>query len=96
MAAELSSSVGGKFFKGVAWASLGGAPVTVGFVGVWLLGAALTETERRKAEKHLKDCEYCNTRYRFEEKLRQRVVLVMVEPMPPALKQRLSQLRLEL
>jgi anti-sigma factor RsiW len=60
------------------------------------LDRALTEAERLKAEKHLKDCEYCDTRYRFEEKLRQRVVLVMVEPMPPALKQRLSQLRLEL
>jgi anti-sigma factor RsiW len=60
------------------------------------LDRALTEAERRDAEKHLKDCAYCSTRYRFEEKLRQRVVLVMVEPMPPALKQRLSQLRLEL
>ncbi len=56
----------------------------------------LTDAEQKEAEGHLKDCEYCSTRYRFEEKLRRRVVLVMVEPMAPALKQRLSQLRLEL
>jgi anti-sigma factor RsiW len=60
------------------------------------LDRALNETERAQAEKHLGDCEYCTSRYRFEEKLRRRVVLVMVEPMEPALKQRLSELRLEL
>jgi anti-sigma factor (TIGR02949 family) len=56
----------------------------------------LTEAERREAEKHLKDCEYCSARYGFEEGLRRLVRQAVVEPMAPALKQRLSELRLEL
>jgi anti-sigma factor (TIGR02949 family) len=56
----------------------------------------LTEAERREAEGHLKDCKYCRKRYRFEEGLRRLVRQATVEPMAPALKQRLSELRLEL
>ncbi|MEP6909796.1 MAG: zf-HC2 domain-containing protein [Actinomycetota bacterium] len=56
----------------------------------------LTDAERQEAEAHLKECESCNTRYRFEEKLRRLVRQAVVEPMEPALKQRLSELRLEL
>jgi anti-sigma factor (TIGR02949 family) len=60
------------------------------------LDRELTDAERQEAEGHLKDCEYCSTRYRFEEKLRRLVHQAGVEPMAPALKQRLSELRLDL
>lgn len=56
----------------------------------------LTEAERQEAEAHLNDCKYCRKRYRFEEGLRRLVHQAVVEPMAPALKQRLSELRLEL
>jgi anti-sigma factor (TIGR02949 family) len=56
----------------------------------------LTDVERQEAEVHLKGCEYCSKRYRFEEGLRRLVRQAVVEPMAPALKQRLSELRLEL
>jgi anti-sigma factor (TIGR02949 family) len=56
----------------------------------------LTEAERLQAEKHLKGCPYCSKRYHFEEGLRRLVRQAAVEPMAPALKQRLSELRLEL
>jgi anti-sigma factor (TIGR02949 family) len=56
----------------------------------------LTDAERREAEGHLNDCKYCRKRYRFEEGLRRLVQQAVVEPMAPALKQRLSELRLEL
>jgi anti-sigma factor RsiW len=56
----------------------------------------LSEAERQEAETHLNDCKYCRKRYRFEEGLRRLVHQAVVEPMAPALKQRLSELRLEL
>jgi anti-sigma factor (TIGR02949 family) len=56
----------------------------------------LTDAERKEAEAHLKGCSYCSKRYRFEEGLRRLVQQAVVEPMAPALKQRLSELRLEL
>jgi anti-sigma factor (TIGR02949 family) len=56
----------------------------------------LTDAERKKAKAHLDDCEFCRKRYHFEEGLRYRLRQVVVEPMAPALKQRLSELRLEL
>ena len=56
----------------------------------------LTDAEQKEAEAHLKSCKFCDKRYRFEEGLRRRVHQVVVEPMEPALKQRLSELRLEL
>ena len=56
----------------------------------------LTDAERKVAEGHLEGCSYCAKRYRFEEGLRRLVQQAVVEPMAPALKQRLSELRLEL
>jgi anti-sigma factor (TIGR02949 family) len=53
----------------------------------------LTDTERAEAESHLDECAYCRKRYRFEEHLRQFVRQAVVEPMPIALKQKLSELR---
>jgi hypothetical protein len=53
----------------------------------------LTDAERREAEVHLDDCAYCRKRYRFEEHLRQYVRQVVVEPMPPQLKEKLAALR---
>jgi Putative zinc-finger len=56
----------------------------------------LTDAEREEAEGHLKDCSFCSKRYRFEEGLRRLVHQAVLEPMAPALKQRLSELRLDL
>jgi len=56
----------------------------------------LTDAERREAKRHLDECEYCSKRYGFEAGLRRLVHQTVVEPMAPALKQRLSELRLEL
>jgi anti-sigma factor (TIGR02949 family) len=56
----------------------------------------LTDAEQKEAEGHLAGCSYCAKRYRFEEGLRRLVHQAVVEPMAPALKQRLSELRLEL
>ncbi len=56
----------------------------------------LTDAERLEAEGHLKECKPCEKRYKFEEGLRRLVREASVEPMAPALKQRLSELRLEL
>jgi anti-sigma factor (TIGR02949 family) len=54
----------------------------------------LTEAERIEAEEHLDECSYCRKRYRFETHLRQFVRQAVVnEPMPIALKEKLSQLR---
>jgi anti-sigma factor (TIGR02949 family) len=53
----------------------------------------LTDAERAEAETHLDECAYCRKRYRFEEHLRQFVRQAVVEPMPVALKQKLSELR---
>jgi hypothetical protein len=56
----------------------------------------LSEAERIEAELHLDGCEWCRRRYRFEESLRVYVHQVVTEPMPAALKQKLSALRLPL
>ena len=53
----------------------------------------LTDAERAEAETHLNECAYCRKRYRFEERLRQFVHQAAVEPMPPALKEKLAELR---
>ena len=53
----------------------------------------LTDAERLEAEVHLDECSYCRKRYRFEANLRQFVRQAVVEPMPLALKQKLSELR---
>jgi anti-sigma factor (TIGR02949 family) len=60
------------------------------------LDRELNEIDRMKAEAHLKECPECDRRYRFEEGLRRLVRQSVVEPMAPELKQRLSELRLEL
>jgi anti-sigma factor (TIGR02949 family) len=60
------------------------------------LDRELTEAEYKEAESHLDTCAYCRKRYRFEADLRRYVRQAVVEPMEPALKQRLSELRLEL
>ncbi len=60
------------------------------------LDRELTDAERLEAERHLDGCSYCRKRYRFEEGLRRLVRQAVVEPMEPALKQKLSELRLEL
>jgi anti-sigma factor (TIGR02949 family) len=59
------------------------------------LDRELTDAEMKEAEAHLDGCSYCRKRYRFEGSLR-RYVRQAVEPMAPELKQRLSELRLEL
>ena len=56
----------------------------------------LTDDEMKEAKAHLAGCSYCRRRYRFEEDLRRYVRQTVVEPMPFALKQKLSNLRLEL
>jgi anti-sigma factor RsiW len=50
------------------------------------LDRELTDAERAEAEAHLDGCSYCRKRYRFEEELRRFV-------RPPALKQKLADLR---
>jgi anti-sigma factor (TIGR02949 family) len=60
------------------------------------LDRELNEVERAEAETHLAKCAYCRDRYKFEEDLRQLVRRSVVEPMEPALKAKLSDLRLEL
>ncbi len=60
------------------------------------LDRELTDDERREAKAHLDRCAYCRKRYKFEGELRQLVRQSVVEPMEPALKARLANLRLEL
>jgi len=60
------------------------------------LDRELTDAEMQEAEAHLDTCSYCRKRYRFEGSLRRYVHQAVAEPMAPELKQRLSELRLEL
>jgi len=60
------------------------------------LDHTLTEAERMEAEHHLDECDWCRRRYRFEESLRTYVRQAVSEPMPDALKQKLSSLRIPL
>ncbi|HEU5065648.1 MAG TPA: zf-HC2 domain-containing protein [Gaiellaceae bacterium] len=60
------------------------------------LDRELTEAEQAKVKAHLADCKWCDDRYKFEGDLRRLVRLTVVEPMDPALKLKLSELRLEL
>ena len=57
------------------------------------LDRQLSDEERVEAEAHLAGCGYCARRYRFEENLRRFVRRCCEEPMPPELKQKLSELR---
>ncbi len=56
----------------------------------------LNEEERREAEHHLDECDWCRRRYRFEESLRIYVRTIVGEPMPAALRAKLSELRIPL
>jgi len=56
----------------------------------------LTEEERVAAESHLDECEQCRRRYRFEESLRVYVRQATAEQMSPALREKLSALRIPL
>jgi len=60
------------------------------------LDRELDEADEAKVKHHLAACGWCEKRYKFEEDLRILVRRAVVEPMEPALKQRLSELRLEL
>ncbi|MDQ2983689.1 MAG: zf-HC2 domain-containing protein [Actinomycetota bacterium] len=57
------------------------------------LDRELNDDERALAEEHLKSCEYCAKRYRFEDHLRRFVRQAVVESMTPELKTRLAGLR---
>jgi hypothetical protein len=56
----------------------------------------LSEEERRDAETHLDECDWCRRRYKFEEELRHYVRRVVNEPMSAELKQKLAALRIPL
>ena len=53
----------------------------------------LTDGQVAEARAHLEACPPCDRRYRFEEQLRHFVRVAAEEPMPPGLRERLSQLR---
>ena len=57
------------------------------------LDGMLTDDEVAEARAHLEACPPCDRRYRFEEQLRHFVRVAAEEPMPPGLRERLSQLR---
>ena len=56
----------------------------------------LNDEERREAEMHLDECEWCRRRYRFEESLRVYVRQIVTEPMPAELREKLAALRIPL
>jgi len=56
----------------------------------------LSDEERREAEAHLDECEWCRRRYRFEESLRVYVRKATSETMSVELKQKLAALRIPL
>jgi anti-sigma factor (TIGR02949 family) len=56
----------------------------------------LNDEERREAEMHLEECDWCRRRYRFEESLRVYVRQVVTEPMPAELREKLAALRIPL
>ena len=57
------------------------------------LDRELSDEQMREAEAHLDTCSYCRRRYRFEVSLRRYVRTASATQMPPALKQRLAELR---
>ena len=56
----------------------------------------LNATEQAEVEHHLAECKWCEKRFKFETGLRRLVRQAVIEPMDPALKAKLSALRLEL
>ena len=57
------------------------------------LDGMLTDDEVAEARAHLEACPPCEKRYRFEEQLRHFVRVATDEPMSPALRERLAELR---
>jgi anti-sigma factor (TIGR02949 family) len=60
------------------------------------LDRELNDVEMLEAETHLDTCSYCRRRYRFEVSLRRYIRTATSEQMPAQLKQKLSELRIEL
>ena len=60
------------------------------------LDRELSDAEMRDAETHLDTCSYCRRRYRFEVSLRRYIRTAASEQMPSQLRQKLSELRIEL
>jgi anti-sigma factor (TIGR02949 family) len=56
----------------------------------------LNESDVKKVKHHLTECSWCENRFKFETDLRRLVRQAVVEPMEPALKEKLAALRLEL
>jgi anti-sigma factor (TIGR02949 family) len=56
----------------------------------------LNESDVKKVKHHLTECSWCEKRFKFEADLRRLVRQAAVEPMEPALKQKLAALRLDL
>jgi anti-sigma factor (TIGR02949 family) len=56
----------------------------------------LNESDVQKVKHHLTECSWCEKRFKFETDLRRLVRQAAVEPMEPALKEKLAALRLEL
>ena len=56
----------------------------------------LNANDVQKVKHHLAECSWCEKRFKFEGDLRRLVRQAVVEPMDPALKAKLSALRLEL
>ena len=60
------------------------------------LDRELDDDELALAEAHLRNCDYCDRRYKFEDKLRRFVRQAADEPMPAELRARLAELRIAL
>ena len=60
------------------------------------LDHTLSDEERRDAEMHLDECDWCRRRYKFEERLRRYVRQAVTEPMSAELKEKLAALRIPL
>jgi len=60
------------------------------------LDRELTDAEQEKVRTHLAGCKWCDDRYKLETEIRRLVRQTAAEPMDPALKLKLSELRLEL
>jgi anti-sigma factor (TIGR02949 family) len=60
------------------------------------LDRELSSSEVAEVEHHLAECSWCEKRFKFEADLRILVRQAAIKPMDPALKAKLSALRLEL
>ena len=57
------------------------------------LDGLLSDAEVEEAREHLERCPPCDKRFRFEERLRHFVRIAVEEPMPEALRDKLTGLR---